>query len=470
MGTTLKKIDGNSAAWVLGGLAATGLVTVAAVVLNNESLVAGVGVVAFAGVCTWLLLPQRKNQTPKLLMLLIVAFMFSSLLPSTVSLAVQGVAVAASIIAWLKVPAAERRGKFVVGAAFAILVLWAALMFHPNVPDVATGLLGFRKTAFCVAGVIAGCAIPKNLIGSFELVVVRVLILALGVSIIAFLFIPALEALVNRSADEYTSLIGGKKRLQGVFAGPFHVALAGMLLMGWGLVKIKVHRFTALIALVVGTLALYLTLVRSAYIGVALMLVALVLVSPSIGKFLGRLIAGAVLAIAVGFVVFTQAPTLADTALSIFDFDSDNRFLNRLPQYAKGIAMFQEFPLIGMGAGSAGDTLGPAFAMGFHVTPHNMFLKILVEGGLIGAATWLALGVGLIRTTNWHSAGGRLTLVSFAALIGLGLTGSAIDTLPVSFLVFFFAGLAVNQTPKVEQPPATPVLSDAYRHMVKETV
>lgn len=132
--------------------------------------------------------------------------------------------------------------------------------------------------------------------------------------------------------------------------------------------------------------------------------------------------------------------------------------------------MFQESPLIGMGAGSAGDTLGPAFAMGFHVTPHNMFLKILVEGGLLGAVAWLALGIGIIRTTNWHSAGGRLTLVSFAALIGLGLTGSAIDTLPISFLVFFFAGLAVNVKPKPEPKPTTPVLSDAYRHMIKEKV
>jgi O-antigen ligase len=470
MGTTREKLDGNSAAWIAGSVATAALATGAAVVLINNSMVAGISVVAFIVICAWLLLPQRKDQTPKLLMLLIVAFMFSSLLPSSVSLAVQGIAVLASIIAWLKVPAAERRGKFVVGAALGVLVLWAALMFHPNVPDVATGLLGFRKTAFCVAGVIAGCAIPKNLIGSFELVVVRVLIVALGVSILAFLFVPALEALVSRNADEYTALIGGKKRLQGVFAGPFHVALAGMLLMGWGIVRIKAHRFTSVVALAVGTLSLYLTLVRSAYIGVALMLVALVLVSPSIGKFLGRFLAGFVLLGVLAAVVITQAPTLLDTALSIFDFDSDNRFLNRLPQYAKGIGMFQDSPLIGMGAGSAGDTLGPAFAMGQHVTPHNMFLKILVEGGIIGAAAWLALGIGIIRTTNWHSTGGRLTLVSFAALIGLGLTGSAIDTLPISFLVFFFAGLAVNLEPKPEPKPTTPVLSDAYRHMIKEKV
>lgn len=470
MGSTHTNFDGTSAAWILGGLAVAGAVTAGAVALGNQTLLAGVGIVAFAAACAWLLMPQRLNQTPKLFILLIVAFMFSSLLPSSVSLAVQGIAVVASIIAWLKVPAAERRGKFVVGAALGILILWAALMFHPNVPDVATGLLGFRKTAFCVAGVIAGCAIPRNLIGSFELVVIRVLVIALGVSIVAFLFIPALEALVNRNADEYTALIGGKKRLQGVFAGPFHVALAGMLLMGWGLVRIRVYRLTAVTALAVGTLSLYLTLVRSAYIGVALMLVVLVLVSPSIGKFLGRFAAGLFLIGVIAIVVVTQAPGLADTALSIFDFDSDNRFLNRLPQYAKGIAMFQDSPLIGMGAGSAGDTLGPAFGMGSHVTPHNVFLKIIVEGGLLGAIAWLALGIGIARTTNWHSAGGRLTLVSLAALIGLGLTGSAIDTLPISFFVFFFAGLAINVKPELEPTPPTPLLSDAYRHLIKEKV
>lgn len=430
-------------AWILGTIAAVAAVGICAV-LVADSFVATVGIAAFAIVCAWLLLPGKRDNAPKLLVLFTSAFVFSSLIPTSANLALQALAVVSAVIAWLRVPAAERRGRNVVGFALAILVLWAAFMFNPNVPDLSTGLLGFRKTAFCVAGVIAGCAVPRRMLGSVEVMVVRVLILAVSVSIVAFLFVPQLEALVNRSADQYTALIGGQKRLQGVFAGPFHAALAAMLLIGWGIVRIHVRRTTALLALAVGVLALYLTLVRSAYAGVALMVVALIVVAPSFGRFIKRSFLGIAFVAAIVGLVLTQVPNLADTALSILDFASDDRFLNRLPEYAEGIAMFKESAVVGMGAGSAGDTLGPSFQQGEHVTPHNMFLKIIVEGGIVGALAWLSLVVAILRGTDWHSRGGRLSLVSFAALVGLGLTGSAIDTLPVSFLVFFFAGLAVD--------------------------
>lgn len=135
--------------------------------------------------------------------------------------------------------------------------------------------------------------------------------------------------------------------------------------------------------------------------------------------------------------------------------------------------MFRESPIVGMGAGSAGDTLGRAFQAGQHVTPHSMFLKVLVEGGILGALAWAGLAITILRRTDWLSPPGRLSLVALCALVGLGLTGSAIDTLPVSFIVFFFAGLAVDSSPvitaKVTQVAplkggAAP--SDAYRAMV----
>jgi O-antigen ligase len=454
--------------WVAGAAFVTIGVSLVAVIVADSSFIVAGGIAAFVATAIWLLKPAKESQAPKLLVLFAAAYVFSSVIPTSASLGLQALAIVAAIIAWLRVPAAERRGRSTVSIALTILVLWAAFMFNPNVPDVATGLLGFRKTAFCVAGIIAGCAIPKRMIGSVELAVARILILAVGISIIAFLFIPSLEALVNRSADEYTALIGGQKRLQGIFAGPFHAALGSMVLMGWGIVRFNVHRMTAVVALAVGTLALYLTLVRSAYAGVAIMVIALVVIAPSFGKFFKRFSLGILAAGILGALVITQMPSLANTALSIFGFESDGRFLNRLPEYAKGIAMFEESPLFGMGAGSAGDTLGPAFAAGYHVTPHNMFLKVLVEGGLVWAIAWGALAVSIIRRTRWLSPGGRLSIAVFSALIGLGLTGSAIDTLPISFLVFFFAGLAIDTEParkKHHRPQAQVLPSDAYRDL-----
>lgn len=468
-----RRVDRSDIYWIAGAVAATAGVTLAAVVAADSSFIIAGGIAAFVAAVAWLLQPAKEDQAPKLLVLFAAAYVFSSVIPTSASLGLQALAIVAAIIAWLKVPAAERRGKSTVPIALAILVLWAAFMFNPNVPDIATGLLGFRKTAFCVAGIIAGCAIPRRMIGSVELAVARVLMLAIGVSIVVFLFIPSLEALVNRSADEYTSLYGGHKRLQGIFAGPFHAALGSMVLMGWGIVRFNVHRMTAAVALAIGTFALYLTLVRSAYAGVAIMVVALVVIAPNFGKFFSRFSIGIIFAVALGTVVVTQVPSLADTALSIFSFESDGRFLNRLPEYAKGLAMIQESPIFGMGAGSAGDTLGPAFAAGYHVTPHNMFLKVVVEGGIIGAIAWFALGVSIIRHTRWLSPGGRLSVAAFASLIGLGLTGSAIDTLPISFLVFFFAGLAIDTEParrKLGTAKALALPSDAYQGIARRKI
>lgn len=466
-----RHVDRSDLYWIFGTIAVVTVAVLAAVVVSDSSYLVAGGIAAFAAVGVWLLQPQRSDQAPKLLVLFAAAYVFSSIIPTTASLGLQALAVAASIVAWLRVPAGDRRGKATVVFALIVLILWAGFMFNPNVPDLSTGLLGFRKTAFCVAGVIAGCAIPRRMAGAVELMVIRILIAAVGISILAFLFIPSLEALVNRSADEYTALIGGQKRLQGIFAGPFHAALASMLLLGWGLVRLKVYRVTALAAAAVGTLALYLTLVRSAYVGVAIMIFALIVIAPSFGKFMQRFSVGIAFLVAIVAVVLMEMPSTASTAMSIFDFSGDGRFLNRLPEYARGIAMIQESPIMGMGAGSAGDTLGEAFQSGQHVTPHNMFLKIIVEGGIVGALSWAGLAISIMRRTQWLSPSGRLSVVSLTALLGLGLTGSAIDALPISFLVFFFAGLAIDAEP-AERERATDVKaqtlpSGTYREIAR---
>lgn len=431
-------------------LAASGLV-----LLAQASAVVAVGVAGFIVVCGWLLRPATADAAPKLLGLFSLAFVFSSVIPPSASLAIQAAAVVAAVLAWLRIPATERRGTAAVGFALAILILWVLFMFNPNIPELSTGLLGFRKTAYCVAGLIAGCAIPRGRLAAVEVMTARVLALAVGASIVVFLFFPSLEAMVSRAADEYTSLFAGEKRLQGVFAGPFHAALASMVLIGWAFVRFRTYRFTAFVAMGVGFVALYLTSVRSAYVGIALMAAALIVIAPNFGRFVQRFSITIVLGAILATIVLTQIPSMAHTIASIADFATDGRFLNRLPEWDHGIEMIQASPILGSGAGSAGDTLGSAFLRGEHVTPHNMFLKIVVEGGIVGAVAWAGLGVSIIRRTDWHSQAGRVSLLSLMALIGLGLTGSAIDTLPVSFLVLFFVGLAVDVNPKSQVSEST---------------
>lgn len=108
--------------------------------------------------------------------------------------------------------------------------------------------------------------------------------------------------------------------------------------------------------------------------------------------------------------------------------------------------MFFDSPVYGWGSGSAGDTLGSAFAGGEHVTPHNILLKFAVEGGLIGLALLGAVVASIVSGLTWRSVHGQLATVSAVGLLAMGITGSAIDTLPVSYLALMLVGLGIGIT------------------------
>lgn len=427
-------------------VAVTAVLVGVAVLASNRAPMLGVGVVAGVLGLMWLVWPRREGAVPRRYVVFLGAFAFSSVLPQSVGLPLQIVALVGAFLEWLCTPAVERRGNGVVLVAGLFIGFWALLIFHPNVPDISTGLLGFRKTALAVAGVVFGCAIREHLRVPVERLVVKLVTAVLGLSIVGHLWIPAINQLSPKNdADMYTGLYGGEVRMQGLFAGPFHAAIAGVFLIGWAVVRWRSSRVLPKVVLVVGVLGMYLTLVRTAYIAVALIAAALVILASSFGVFLKRLsiLAGLGL-LALMFVEAFGGGKILTVIESIGNFATDGRFLNRLPEYALGFSMFRESPLFGMGAGSAGDTLGQAFGAHLHVTPHNLLLKILVEGGAIGMILWLLLIMVLWHALDTRTEPGTLAVVSVLGMFGLGLTGSAIEALPVTYLIFMVAGLGVR--------------------------
>lgn len=71
-------------------------------------------------------------------------------------------------------------------------------------------------------------------------------------------------------------------------------------------------------------------------------------------------------------------------------------------------------------------------------------MKFAVEGGLIGLGLVLFLAVAVLRRLTLKTAQGQVAVVSAVGLLAMGLTGSAIDTLPISYLAFLLVGLGVT--------------------------
>ncbi|NYD40476.1 O-antigen ligase [Nocardioides panaciterrulae] len=394
----------------------------------------------------WTTLKRRPEQSPRWFILLVWAMLLAQLMPKSVATAVDGAALSVGLLVWLTRPASQRRGKAVVGWSLAVLLFWAALVVHPNVPDLATGALGFRQSVLAVAGLILGCALKREQVAATELTVIRALMATLGASIYIHLYQPSIENGITRAAGEYTALFAGEARLQGIFAGPFHAATAGAVLLAWALVRLGkpgTPRLLWFAAVAVGAYGLMLAEVRTAYVAVALGVIAWVLVGRSVSGFAGR---AAVVLVGFGLVYYAFVTgDAANTVVgSIANYSTDSRLLNRLPGYQLGLDMFQRSPFIGWGAGSAGDTLREHFLGREYVTPHNLVLKLGVEGGTIGLLLWGGLAVAAKRSLNSKSRQGQLAVVQVAVLVGFGITGSAINALPISYLMFVLVGLAVG--------------------------
>jgi O-antigen ligase len=449
--------DGSRSAaalvWICIVAFTAGIAGVASYLASDSFGVAALVVAALAGF-VWFVIPGQEDATPKWLTVFLLALAFGTVLPTQLSFLVQALALVGAYIAWLRVPAGQRRGGAAVGWVTGILVFWAALVIHPNIPSIEVGVLGFRKTVFCLAGLVAGAAISRRLLPAVELTAVRVLGSAIAVSVMVHQFAPGIEQSITRAAGEYTGLLGGESRMQGIFSGPFHAATACLLLIVWGIARFGTFRRLAPLMVALGFLGMYLTLVRTAYVALGLAVLALILCAPTAGKVLQR-VAGAT------FVVFISValigawnPDAFGVVDSITGFSTDNRFLGRFPGYAEGINLVLTSPIVGWGSGSAGDTLEKFFVTGEHVTSHNILLKVLIEGGLVGAVLWIGLVYAIFRRLRRGEPSTAIAVGALAVLLGMGLTGSSLETLPLTWFIFLFVGMAITTTGRAQSPEA----------------
>lgn len=335
-----------------------------------------------------------------------------------------------------------------------IMAFWVLLgLLLPNVPSLYVAGLGVRKTTMALTGVVVAIGLPATARRTMVLHVAASLVAALSVSIALHTFAPSVEAGVVRTAGADTDLYLNEARLQGVFPGPFHAALAAVLILILIPVVARRSRAAAAVTLVVGASGLFLTSVRSAIIAVGAGLLALALSGGDRRQRLqrGGIVAAAGAALVLAAVVFGGARIRAALGSLLTPWD-DSRLLNRLEFYREGWSLVSASPVYGWGPGSAGDTMETYFVGAHHVNSHNLGLKLLIEGGVVGLALWLGL-LGLLVVRLWRARNSDLRAAGIGALVALlvyGLTGSAIEALPVSTYLLMVVTLATLSPPSDE--------------------
>lgn len=336
-----------------------------------------------------------------------------------------------------------------IAPGFLFCAYWAVLVLHPNIPSVSVGLQGWVKSCLIVVGVLLGAVWIKSteLARKFLLICLNVACL---ISIVIHVAFPAFETSVARTAYAATGMFGGQLRMQGIFAGPFHVALAGSFLFLYGLLSMgeSRSRWLTYISMVVGVVALQMSLVRTGYVVILGGILVGLMITPIRRRLLGVFRPagiGLILAVLVVEIVFhpiQNSIVESEVFGSIFGISSDTRFAGRVVTWGDSWEMILASPLFGYGSGSAGDTLGVFFADGGHVTSHNVLLKYLIEGGLVGfsLAAWFV--VSLVRAIRKAGPVGPDVLAAATCLIGFGFVGSTVESIPVSVILGILLGIS----------------------------
>lgn len=242
------------------------------------------------------------------------------------------------------------------------------------------------------------------------------------------------------------NLLHGGLRIQSTFDHPndYGFYLVVVLVAAWGLWNVVEPRLRALVVLVsLGALvSTALTLSRSAY--AALGLVVLVVGWKYRKLLLGLAAVGGAILLAIPRVV----SRVTDLANPREGANHGNSLLGRLSIWSGEIAEFRQRPFLGHGWGFTLASQDKA--------SHNDYLRLLVEGGVVGFFTIILLFVSVLRVA-WRAARDRIDLprAYFGLALGYAVGSGVTNTIGKGAYQFYFwlmTGIALRWAEIV--PPA----------------
>lgn len=384
----------------------------------------------------------------------ILAFAFDPL-GASANVAVLAIILVASFQVLLNKPVDHTTNVALLVLSALIVIIAALEILNPNVPSLTVGLLGFRKSATFVLGVIIGLG-WRGLRTHGLRVTWWCMFITAAASLAIHLAFPQIEKAIPRDADKYTALIRGVERMQGFLAGPFHISMLGVFLFLSALAPrlVIAQRWVRVSAAGVGLACVYFAQVRTGLVALAVGAVVMMLATGTAQRWARRLIVIAGLCL-LGVLYVDPLTQYANqfTALRLLlnSGIDDSRFGARFTSWSTGWDMVSRSPLMGYGSGSSGDTLGSHFIGGEHVTSHNTFLKYAVEGGVVQGALFLSLIVGLAVAVRPRRDPSRFGLAALVTFVVFGLVGAAPESIPVSFALAVIIGLCAHK-PVSAQP------------------
>lgn len=383
-----------------------------------------------------------------------------------------------AVAAWLGV----RRGQLMVHSSLIYLTL------------LAFGLAQAGSLLFAVDRV-AGLVALADLAQSAILLLVLVTLASApgGPATLAVTLVSTMAALAGLTAVQEFALgnatdLGGLSRVPkgadvggrtGRHAGPYYDAnfwardlvLFLPLAFAWlaSTARRRVRAGAAMAALMLVT-GVYLTQSRGAFLAVAVAAVTYLALS---GPRQRRLLWG--LPVALGLLaalpgVGSRLATVAQVAQA-FTGGGDPSLVGRAAALRLGLAMVQDRPLLGVGKANflvvqpEYQRLDPTFAERT-LAPHNLYLELAAESGLLGLLTWLAFfGCALWlalrlrrRTGDWQRAPATLPAALVASLVGWAFASLFLHLAEFHLLVMLVALIVVLHAQSDPAPtgPAKP--------------
>lgn len=364
-------------------------------------------------------------------------------------------------------------------SALLLIIMGLFEMVNLNISNHLYSLIEFRKTLFQIIVLFVAYAYCDDSgDGEACLNIIRFIVLASLPLVIygikQFFYFDSIDArlysLMDSAAD--TNRYGSTTRAMSFFSGPFHYGMFCVLNTALSLfLARKARDWKCYIITVVCLVGVFCSYTRT-NMACAIFAIATFFVIPSVedtvsGKVSHVRMAFSCLIVVPAVIFAISSPGYIDFGNAqlnilingILNAGQDTRLLNRFETWEQAIGLISMHPLTGNGIGAAGDTLGNYGVALNWVTPHNAFIKVAVELGLVGAIVFvifilasLAVCFRLVKVE-----GELLPLsisIAFAVLVNMML-GSTLGTFPVMSLVYVLIGLACKRVEKLSEVQTT---------------
>ena len=358
---------------------------------------------------------------------------------------------------------------FLFGGSFSLIIISIFEILNPNIINRVYSLIEFRKTFFQMLAIYVGYSylndssdVPKTIDETLKFILIASTPLMLyGVK--QFVAFDQIDVRLYQFMDSApdTNRYGQIIRSISFFSGPFHYGMFCVLQLSISLYlrykRMNVQYYIFSIISIAGVICSY----TRTNIACAIIVCAVFILfgskdydSKSIPAYkilFGVIVVGiaAILLLSQSGYVDLGNEQINSIINSILHATEDSRLTNRFITWNEAYALFLEKPFLGYGMGSAGDTMA-AHGIAYNwVTPHNAFIKVAVEMGMIGLILFLlvcisALNISLFVTRGKLAARGLL--ISICILLACNMMfGSTLGSFPVMTLIYLILGQACKE-------------------------